>query len=65
MWANSKTSILIHPISAILSIGAIIVHIYMGTAAVPGAFRGMIQGWVRPEWASSHHPKWFREILKR
>jgi formate dehydrogenase subunit gamma len=70
-WPHSMSqdfrllAILIHPISAILSIGAIIVHIYMGTAAVPGAFRGMIQGWVRPEWASSHHPKWFREILKR
>jgi formate dehydrogenase subunit gamma len=58
-------AILIHPIAAIISIGGIIVHIYMGTAAVPEAFRGMIQGWVRPGWAASHHPKWYREIRKR
>ena len=58
-------AILIHPIAAIISMGGIIVHIYMGTAAVPEAFRGMIQGWVRPEWAASHHPKWYREIRKR
>ena len=58
-------AILIHPIAAIISIGGIIVHIYMGTAAVPEAFRGMIQGWVRPGWAASHHPKWYREISKR
>jgi formate dehydrogenase subunit gamma len=58
-------AILIHPVVAIFSIGGIIVHIYMGTAAVPEAFRGMIQGWVRPGWAASHHPKWYREISKR
>ncbi len=58
-------AILVHPAVAIVSIGGIIVHIYMGTAAVPEAFRGMIQGWVKPGWAASHHPKWFREISRR
>lgn len=57
-------AILLHPAIAVLSIGGIIVHIYMGTAAVPGALRGMIQGWVRPGWAASHHPKWYRDISK-
>ena len=58
-------AVLVHPVAAIVSIGGLIVHIYMGTAAVPEAFRGMIQGWVRPGWAHSHHPKWYREITKR
>jgi formate dehydrogenase subunit gamma len=58
-------AVLIHPLAAIAAIGGIIVHIYMGTAAVPGAFRGMIQGWVRPGWAASHHPKWYRETQQR
>ena len=57
-------AILVHPAVAVLSIGGIIIHIYMGTAAVPGALRGMIQGWVRPGWAASHHPKWYRDISK-
>ena len=48
-------AVLVHPLAAIASIGGIIVHIYMGTAAVPGALRGMIQGWVSPGWAASHH----------
>jgi formate dehydrogenase subunit gamma len=56
---------LIHPLAAIAAIGGIIVHIYMGTAAVPEAFRGMIQGWVKPGWAASHHPKWYREMRQR
>lgn len=58
-------AILIHPIAAVISIGAIIVHVYMGTVAVPGAFRAMMRGWVRPGWAATHHPKWYRRISKR
>jgi formate dehydrogenase subunit gamma len=60
-----EAAVLIHPVAAVISIAGIIVHIYMGTAAVPEAFRGMIQGWVTPEWAASHHPKWFREMRRR
>ena len=54
-----------HSATALLSIFGIIVHIYMGTAAVPGAFRGMIRGWVPSGWARAHHPKWHRKITKR
>ena len=60
-----ELAVLIHPVTAVVSIAGIIIHIYMGTAAVPKAFRGMIQGWVTPEWAASHHPKWYREIRRR
>ena len=59
------SAFLIHPLTAVASIGSIILHIYMGTAAVPGSFRGMIRGWVNPRWAASHHPKWYREISGR
>jgi formate dehydrogenase subunit gamma len=59
-----ELAILIHPAAAVISIGGLIVHIYMGTAAVPEAFRGMIQGWVTPGWAASHHRKWHREIQR-
>ena len=60
--AIREAAVLIHPVVALVSIGGIIVHIYMGTAAVPGAFRGMIRGWVEPRWAAMHHPKWYREM---
>src|SRR5262249_42312111 len=58
-------AVLVHPITAIIAIAGLIVHIYMGTAATPGAFRGMTQGWVKPAWASSHHPKWYRQIHRQ
>ncbi|HTG75232.1 MAG TPA: formate dehydrogenase subunit gamma [Terriglobia bacterium] len=59
-----EAAVLVHPISGILAIAGLIVHIYMGTAATPGAFRGMAQGWVKPGWAASHHAKWYRETKR-
>jgi len=59
-----EISILLHPIAAVISIGGLIIHVYMGTAAIPGAFRGMVQGWVRPSWAASHHAKWYRQVRR-
>ncbi len=58
-------AILIHPASAVLSMGGIIVHFYMATFASPGSLRGMIRGWVDKDWATAHHPKWHREISQR
>ena len=63
--ALREAAVLIHPAAGILAIAGLIVHIYMGTAATPGAFRGMTQGWVKPGWAASHHAKWYREIRRR
>jgi len=60
-----EIAVLIHPIAAVIAIGGLIVHIYMGTAATPGAFRGMTEGWVKPAWAASHHPKWYRKISRQ
>ena len=59
-----EAAVLVHPISGILAIAGLIVQIYMGTAATPGAFRGMTQGWVKPGWAASHHAKWYRETRR-
>jgi len=60
-----EAAVLLHPLAGILAIAGLVVHIYMGTAATPGAFRGMTQGWVKPRWAASHHPKWYREINRQ
>ena len=58
-------AVLIHPVAAIVAITGIIVHIYMGTLAIPGALRSMTRGWATEGWAAAHHPKWYREISKR
>lgn len=58
-------AVLIHPSAAVVSVAGILIHIYMGTAAVPGALSGMIHGWVSESWARTHHPRWYREIHER
>ncbi len=58
-------AVLVHPVAAVVSIGGIIVHIYMATAVVRGSVGAMVRGWVSPEWAASHHPKWYRKTSRR
>jgi formate dehydrogenase subunit gamma len=70
LWLPESTSqdlrsvaIIVHPATAIFSMCGIIVHFYMATVATPGSLRGMIQGWVTPEWARAHHAKWYRKKI--
>lgn len=56
-------SILTHEVFAIAAMGCIIVHIYMGLFACPGALRAMIEGRVSGLWARVHHARWYRRIM--
>ncbi|GBC84798.1 Formate dehydrogenase, cytochrome b556(fdo) subunit [bacterium HR11] len=55
-------SILVHEVAALVAIGGLIAHIYMGTAVVRGSMRAMLTGWVSRAWARAHHPRWAREF---
>ena len=39
----------------------LIVHIYLGTIALPGTARGMLFGRVSRAWAKHHHLLWYRD----
>ena len=58
-----ELAILIHDVTFILFVVAIVFHIYLGTAAEPGTFHSMIRGTVSKPWARLHHPRWYREVL--
>jgi len=58
-----ELAILIHDVTFILFVVAVVFHIYLGTAAEPGPFHSMIRGTVRKPWARLHHPRWYREVL--
>jgi formate dehydrogenase subunit gamma len=51
----------IHAVAALVTIGAFIVHVYMGVAVVPGGLRAVVHGGVSEEWARHHHPLWLDE----
>jgi formate dehydrogenase subunit gamma len=57
--------ILVHDVTFILLAMAIVLHVYLGTAAEPGTFRSMTQGTVSAAWARWHHPRWYREVTER
>lgn len=46
----------------LLTIGFLLVHVYLSTAAFPGTFRSMTSGTVERGWAAFHHPRWFRRV---
>ena len=58
------SAVLLHEIAALLSIGAFIIHVYMGTAMVRGGFTSIIRGEVSPEWARLHHRLWYEKVSK-
>jgi formate dehydrogenase subunit gamma len=58
------TAILLHVSSALVSIGAFIIHVYMGTAMVRGGFTSIIRGEVSPAWAKMHHRLWYDEVTR-
>ncbi|MFB3813066.1 MAG: formate dehydrogenase subunit gamma [Terriglobales bacterium] len=55
-------AILLHVIGALFTIGAFIIHVYMGTAVVRQGFSSVIRGEVSQEWVKTHHPLWHSEI---
>ncbi len=58
-------SYVIHDLAALLMLAGFVVHIYEGTAAMPGTFRAMSNGTVTEKWAWTHHPAWYRALTGR
>ena len=42
--------------------GAVLVHIYLGTIGMKGAYQGMRTGYVDEGWAQEHHALWYDDI---
>jgi len=57
--------ILLHEISALITIGAFIIHIYMGIFLVPGGLRGILVGRVPRSWAKAHHELWLKTLPEK
>ncbi len=53
-----------HAAVAIVMIGLILAHIYLGTLGMEGAFDAMGTGEVDENWAKEHHSIWAQEVTK-
>jgi formate dehydrogenase subunit gamma len=55
-------AVLLHAAAGLATIGAFIIHVYMGVAVVPGGFHAMVRGYVTPRWAERHHRLWYQRV---
>jgi formate dehydrogenase subunit gamma len=53
---------MVHSVAAVLMISLFLLHIYLGTIGVRGAYRAMRDGEVDEAWAREHHAYWYRDI---
>jgi len=58
-------AIVIHEVAALVTIGAFIIHVYMGLLMVRGGFKAMVEGHVTPQFAKTHHRLWFNRMTTR
>jgi formate dehydrogenase subunit gamma len=52
----------IHMIAAFLAIALALVHIYLGTVGVEGAYAAMRWGYVDETWGKHHHARWYEDV---
>ncbi len=60
---SRRIAILLHAWAALILIACIIVHVY-AAIWIRGTIRAMTEGVVSENWAKTHHPAWYREIMK-
>ncbi len=53
---------MVHSISALLMMTVFLLHIYLGTIGMKGAYNGMKTGYVDEGWAREHHRYWYDDI---
>ena len=58
-------SYVFHDLAGLLMLAGFIIHVYEGTAAQPGTFQSMVDGTVSRDWARTHHPAWYLDLIKR
>lgn len=63
--ASMQLAQVVHSLVGVLYIAAMLVHAYMGTIGMEGAFEGMGSGDVDVNWAKSHHLLWYEEEVAR
>jgi formate dehydrogenase subunit gamma len=59
--ASMQFAQIVHSVVGVLFIAAMLVHVYMGTLGMEGAFEAMGKGTVDLNWAKEHHSLWLEE----
>ncbi|HEX4603588.1 MAG TPA: formate dehydrogenase subunit gamma [Candidatus Angelobacter sp.] len=63
-WVLSLV-VFLHSVTALITIAAFIVHVYMSVWVTPGSVKAMTHGVVSTNWAKTHHRLWYEKITGR
>jgi len=58
-------TVFIHSATALITIAAFIIHVYMSVWVTPGSVKAMVEGHVSTNWARHHHRLWYEKITGR
>jgi formate dehydrogenase subunit gamma len=58
-------TVFIHSATALITIAAFIIHVYMSVWVTPGSMKAMVAGHVSANWARHHHRLWYEKITGR
>jgi formate dehydrogenase subunit gamma len=58
-------TVFIHSATALITIAAFIIHVYMSVWVTPGSMKAMVEGHVSTGWARTHHRLWYEKITGR
>ena len=61
--ATMQYANLIHMAAAYVAIALALVHVYLGTIGMAGAYRAMRDGYVDASWAQHHHARWHEQVV--
>jgi formate dehydrogenase subunit gamma len=61
--ATMQISSTIHMTAAYLAIAISLLHVYLGTMGVTGAYSAMRYGYVDEAWAKHHHDLWYQDVV--
>src|SRR5579864_678994 len=56
--------VFLHVVAALATIGAFMIHVYMGVFLVSGGLHGILWGRVPVSWAKTHHRLWYEKMMK-
>jgi len=60
--SDMQVAHMVHSIAAMFMMSMFLLHIYLGTIGMRGAYRAMRNGYVDEAWAKEHHDLWYRDI---
>jgi len=53
---------MVHAVATVLMMTLFLIHIYLGTIGMEGAYDGMKTGYVDEAWAKEHHELWYDDV---